>query len=84
MEKCQMSMHSAKKSISDPVLINREDLVSLGIKVSNSSLLRWEAAGRFPRRIRMAGTSVAWLKAEVDAWFEARAEERRRHVYAEF
>lgn len=66
------------------VLLSRTDLRALGITVSNSSLLRWEFAGRFPRRIRMAGTSVAWLKAEVDAWFQARAEERKRHVYAEF
>ena len=42
-------------------LANRADLARFGIKVSNSTLLRWEAAGRFPRRIRMAGTSVAWL-----------------------
>jgi prophage regulatory protein len=79
-----MALQHHKKSTTSPVLINREDLVALGIKVSNSSLLRWEAAGRFPRRIRMAGTTVAWLKAEVDAWFEARAEERRHHFYADF
>ena len=66
------------------VLLTRSDLKALGIPVSNSSLLRWEQAGRFPRRIRMAGTSVAWLKAEIDAWFEARAEERKRHVYPDF
>lgn len=65
-------------------LLSRDDLKQLGIKVSNSSLLRWEQHGRFPRRIRMAGTTVAWLKAEVDAWLEARAEERCRHVYADF
>lgn len=66
------------------IVLNRQDLAKLGIRVSNSSLLRWERNGRFPRRIRMAGTSVAWLKSEVDAWFEARAEERSRHVYADF
>ncbi len=32
----------------------------------------------------MAGTTVAWLKSEVDAWLDARAEERSRHVYADF
>lgn len=65
------------------IVLNRRDLKRLGIKVSNSSLLRWEHAGRFPRRIRMAGTSVAWLKSEVDAWFEARAAERAGHHYAD-
>lgn len=66
------------------VLLSRNDLKALGITVSNSSLLRWEQVGRFPRRIRMAGTTVAWLKAEVDDWLDARAEERKRHVYADF
>lgn len=65
------------------IVLNRRDLKRLGIKVSNSSLLRWEHAGRFPRRIRMAGTSVAWLKSEVDEWFAARAAERAKHHYAD-
>ncbi len=68
----------------DKVLLSRNDLKTLGIKVSNSSLLRWEQVGRFPRRIRMAGTTVAWLKAEVDDWLDARADERKHHVYADF
>ena len=40
--------------------------------------------GRFPRRMRLAGTRVAWLKDEVDQWLQARAEERKHHVYADF
>lgn len=71
-------------SRSAKILISRNDLKDIGITVSNSSLLRWEQLGRFPRRIRMAGTRVAWLKAEIDAWFEARSEERKNHVYADF
>jgi prophage regulatory protein len=66
------------------VLLSRNDLKALGINVSNSSLLRWEQLGRFPRRIRMAGTTVAWLKSEIDDWLKARAEERKHHVYADF
>ncbi|HEY8594560.1 MAG TPA: AlpA family phage regulatory protein [Devosiaceae bacterium] len=65
-------------------LANRADLARLGIKVSNSTLLRWEAAGRFPRRIRMAGTSVAWLLNEIEQWLADRAEERSRTFYADF
>ncbi|TIL31699.1 AlpA family phage regulatory protein [Mesorhizobium sp.] len=64
-------------------LLVRDDLKRLGIKVSNSSLLRWEMRGRFPRRIRMAGTTVAWLADEVREWVEARKAERARHVYAD-
>lgn len=65
------------------ILLNRADLKSLGIRVSDSSLLRWEHAGRFPRRIRMAGTSVAWLKSEVEAWLTECATERANHHYAD-
>lgn len=65
------------------IVLNRTDLKHLGIRVSNSSLLRWEHAGRFPRRIRMAGTSVAWLKSEIEAWISERAVERANHHYAD-
>ncbi len=73
----------AREINTERIILNRSDLKRLGITVSNSSLLRWEHAGRFPRRIRMAGTSVAWLKSEVDSWLAARAEERANHHYAD-
>ena len=79
-----MQKDADSKAVPEQIVLNRRDLISLGIRVSNSSLLRWEQTGRFPRRIRMAGTTVAWLKSEVDAWVEARAEERSRHTYADF
>lgn len=65
-------------------LATRADLKRLGIVVSNSTLLRWEARGRFPRRVRLAGTSVAWLLNELEQWLSERAEERSRTHYAEF
>ncbi|WP_282129717.1 helix-turn-helix transcriptional regulator [Roseobacter litoralis] len=64
-------------------LATRADLKRLGIIVSNSTLLRWEARGRFPRRVRLAGTSVAWLLKEIEQWLAERAEERSRAHYAE-
>lgn len=73
-----------KLNTGQQALANRADLARFGIKVSNSTLLRWEAAGRFPRRIRMAGTSVAWLLGEVEQWLTDRAEERSRTHYADF
>jgi prophage regulatory protein len=66
-----------------PVLLTRADLKRLGVVVSNSTLLRWEALGRFPRRVRLAGTSVAWIATEIDAWVQARAEERSSTHYAD-
>jgi predicted DNA-binding transcriptional regulator AlpA len=61
-----------------------KDLPLLGIKKSNTTLLRWEGLGRFPRRVRLGGTSVGWLASEIDSWLKDRAEERARHVYAEY
>ncbi|UWR16307.1 AlpA family transcriptional regulator [Sulfitobacter sp. M368] len=65
-------------------LATRADLKRLGIIVSNSTLLRWEARGRFPRRVRLAGTSVAWLLKEIEQWLAERAEARSRTHYADF
>ncbi|MBO6676586.1 MAG: AlpA family phage regulatory protein [Rhizobiales bacterium] len=72
-----------RTTANEQLVLNRADLKRLGIRVSNSSLLRWEHAGRFPLRLRMAGTSVAWLKSEVDAWLSDRATERVNHHYAD-
>lgn len=65
-------------------LASRADLKRLGITVSNTTLLRWEARGRFPRRIRMAGTSVAWLVSDLENWLAERDAERARTHYAEY
>lgn len=54
------------------MLTTRDDLKRMGIKVSNVTLLRWEARGRFPRRIRMAGTTVAWFMSEIQDWLIGR------------
>lgn len=76
-------MPSPPEISEQPLLLTRADLKRLGIKVSNSSLLRWEALGRFPRRIRMAGTTVAWPANELLEWIEVRKAERARHHYAD-
>lgn len=68
----------------EKALATRADLKRMGITVSNSTLLRWEARGRFPRRVRLAGTSVAWLLNEIEQWLSDRAEERSHTHYAEF
>lgn len=65
-------------------LATRADLKRLGITVSNTTLLRWEARGRFPRRARPGGTTVAWFMSEIEDWLAERADERARTHYAEF
>jgi len=64
--------------IQDRLLLTRGDLPKLGIRVSNSTLLRLEAAGKFPKRVRIGDHSVAWLASEIHAHIEALASERER------
>ena len=49
------------------LLLVREDLPRLGINLSPSTLLRLEAAGQFPKRVRIGAHSVAWLASEIHA-----------------
>jgi prophage regulatory protein len=75
-------MH-AEEQANPPIFVNRNDLRALGIRQSNSTLDRWEKAGRFPKRAHLGGTSLAWVRSEVMAWCEERIAERSKHVYAE-
>jgi prophage regulatory protein len=60
------SVHPLKS----PVLLDRADLHRRGIKASKSTLLRWEAQGAFPRRIRLgaSGRTVCWSAQQVDEY----------------
>ena len=49
------------------ILLVRGDLPRLGINLSPSTLLRLEAAGQFPKRVRIGAHSVAWLASEISA-----------------
>lgn len=75
-----MTLHDAPNKR----LATRADLKRMGITLSNTTLLRLEARGRFPRRLRIGGTTVAWLMSEIEDWLAERAEERARTHYAEY
>jgi prophage regulatory protein len=65
-------------------LLRRTDLKNLGIQLSNTQLLRLEAANRFPRRIYLTPARVVWYAHEVRAWIEDRAAERAHRVYSDY
>jgi len=65
-------------------LATRDDLMRMGINVSRTTLLRWELHGRFPRRIRMGGTTVAWFMSEIQNWLTERDAERAHTHYADY
>jgi prophage regulatory protein len=58
------------------ILLVRGDLPRLGINLSPSTLLRLEAEGKFPKRVRIGAHSVAWLATEVHEHIAKLAAER--------
>lgn len=49
-----------------PMALDRAGLRALGVRNANSTILRWEKAGEFPRRYRIGGC-VFWDAASVRA-----------------
>lgn len=48
------------------VLLTRADLRERGIRISNSTMLRMEAKGRFPKRRYLTPKTVVWKLEEID------------------
>lgn len=48
----------------NPIALDRVALRKIGIRQANSTLLRWEKAGLFPRRYRIGGC-VFWNQEAV-------------------
>jgi prophage regulatory protein len=68
-------------ALSQRRILNYKQLIELGIRFSREHLWRLEAAGLFPRRIRLSPQKVAWFEREILDWLEARAAERQHRVY---
>jgi predicted DNA-binding transcriptional regulator AlpA len=66
----------SEKTALPQLLLSRNDLKKLGITYSNAHLLRLEASGRFPARIRLSAGRVVWLYREILDLIEKRAAER--------
>jgi prophage regulatory protein len=75
MKDFQMSQMTEKPS-NPRLLYAREHLPRLGITLSNSTMLRLEEAGKFPKRIRLGAHSVAWLASEIHGHIDTLAAER--------
>ena len=43
---------------------------------SAATIDRLEAAGLFPRRLKLGANSVGWLESEVEAWIKQRVAKR--------
>ena len=50
-------------------LVGKKELKSVyGIPYSFQHIARLEAAGKFPKRLRLGECRVAWLAGEIEAW----------------
>ncbi|QIW10594.1 AlpA family transcriptional regulator [Francisella sp. LA112445] len=46
------------------------------VGLSKSTIYRLAKANQFPRPIKLAENSSAWIKSEVDAWLQSKIEAR--------
>ncbi len=55
-----------------PRLVTQRGLkAEYGVDYSNGHLLRLEAQGRFPRRVKIGGGRTAWFAHEIEAWLRS-------------
>lgn len=60
-------------------LVSKKELKTvLGIPYSFAHIARLEAAGKFPRRVKLGACRVAWVLDEVLEWIEERVAQRDR------
>ncbi|MDO8878491.1 MAG: AlpA family phage regulatory protein [Pseudolabrys sp.] len=58
-------------------LVTKKELRSLfGVPYSFAHIARLEAAGQFPKRVRLGACRVAWLAEEVQNWIDERVATR--------
>jgi prophage regulatory protein len=58
------------------VLLSANDLFAMGIRYSRTQLWKMVRAGQFPAPIKISKSRSAFVASEVEAWLEARKNER--------
>lgn len=54
-------------------VVSKKELKTVcGIPYSGQHIARLEAAGRFPKRIRLGQNRVVWLLTEIEDWINTR------------
>ncbi len=56
-------------------LLLRKDLKKM-VPLSETTTIRMEKAGLFPKRRRLSPNRVAWVRKEVEEWIQARLEQK--------
>ena len=58
-------------------LVSKKELkLVYGVPYSFQHIARLEAAGQFPKRVRLGACRVAWLASEVQNWIDERVATR--------
>jgi prophage regulatory protein len=57
-------------------LLRERDLVAKGLSYSSHTLKKLEAAGEFPRRVKLSERKSAWPENEIDDFVAKRIAER--------
>jgi prophage regulatory protein len=57
-------------------LLDHAALRDRGVPYGKVQLWRLEKAGKFPKRVPISPSRVAWVEQEIDAWIEARVAAR--------
>lgn len=58
-------------------LVCKKELRTIyGIPYCPAHIARLEAAGEFPKRVKLGACRVAWVAEEVEAWIDARTSNR--------
>lgn len=53
-------------------IIREKELVTNLVRVSRSTLWRWEKAGAFPKRRKLSSRTRGWLESEILEWMASR------------
>lgn len=62
-------------------LVSKKELRTVcGIPYTPQHIGRLEAAGKFPKRIKLGPNRVAWVLSEVNAWVNERIDKRDASV----
>ena len=58
-------------------LVSKKDLkIVYGVPYCFAHIARLEAAGQFPKRVKLGACRVAWVAEEVEGWIEERVAKR--------
>ena len=57
-------------------LLDHARLRDRGVPYGKVQLWRLEKAGKFPKRVALSPSRIAWIESEVDAWIKKRVAAR--------